>query len=195
MAAGGGGSSGKASAAASSSAGGLEASLDRKLQAVTNTMESIQGLSSWCLENKRHHSTIVYHWMKWLRRCEWLQGGAMLSCPIPSRMNPAAPAPPVSRAALPSACKTLVQPPAALRMPRALSPGPFCPQSSGVSPRPAAPRHPVTPVNSLCIPQALLHPPVLRISLHATPKLFSIPQCCELIFCAAPQLPSIPSAL
>uniref|UniRef100_A0A8C0FTU8 Regulation of nuclear pre-mRNA domain-containing protein 2 n=1 Tax=Bubo bubo TaxID=30461 RepID=A0A8C0FTU8_BUBBB len=32
------------------------------------TMESIQGLSSWCLENKRHHSTIVYHWMKWLRR-------------------------------------------------------------------------------------------------------------------------------
>ncbi|XP_039566120.1 regulation of nuclear pre-mRNA domain-containing protein 2 [Passer montanus] len=31
-------------------------------------MESIQGLSSWCLENKRHHSTIVYHWMKWLRR-------------------------------------------------------------------------------------------------------------------------------
>ncbi|XP_062453709.1 regulation of nuclear pre-mRNA domain-containing protein 2 isoform X2 [Rhea pennata] len=72
MAAGGGGS-GKASssssaAASSSSAGALEASLDRKFQAVTNTMESIQGLSSWCLENKRHHSTIVYHWMKWLRR-------------------------------------------------------------------------------------------------------------------------------
>ncbi|KAJ7307196.1 hypothetical protein JRQ81_009185 [Phrynocephalus forsythii] len=31
-------------------------------------MESIQGLSSWCLENKRHHATIVRHWMKWLRR-------------------------------------------------------------------------------------------------------------------------------
>ncbi|XP_006902274.1 PREDICTED: regulation of nuclear pre-mRNA domain-containing protein 2 isoform X2 [Elephantulus edwardii] len=31
-------------------------------------MESIQGLSSWCIENKKHHSTIVYHWMKWLRR-------------------------------------------------------------------------------------------------------------------------------
>ncbi|KAM9514931.1 regulation of nuclear pre-mRNA domain-containing protein 2 [Guaruba guarouba] len=76
MAAGGGGggrassssSSAAASSSSSSSAGALEASLDRKLQAVTNTMESIQGLSSWCLENKRHHSTIVYHWMKWLRR-------------------------------------------------------------------------------------------------------------------------------
>ena len=31
-------------------------------------MESIQGLSSWCIENKKHHTTIVYHWMKWLRR-------------------------------------------------------------------------------------------------------------------------------
>lgn len=73
MAAGGGGggrASSSSAAASSSSAGALEASLDRKLQAVTNTMESIQGLSSWCLENKRHHSTIVYHWMKWLRRCE-----------------------------------------------------------------------------------------------------------------------------
>ncbi|XP_054033574.1 regulation of nuclear pre-mRNA domain-containing protein 2 isoform X1 [Dryobates pubescens] len=73
MAAGGGGggrasSSSSSAAASSSSAGALEASLDRKLQAVTNTMESIQGLSSWCLENKRHHNTIVYHWMKWLRR-------------------------------------------------------------------------------------------------------------------------------
>ncbi|XP_062466106.1 regulation of nuclear pre-mRNA domain-containing protein 2 [Pezoporus occidentalis] len=57
-----------ASSSSSSSSSSLEASLDRKLQAVTNTMESIQGLSSWCLENKRHHSTIVCHWMKWLRR-------------------------------------------------------------------------------------------------------------------------------
>ncbi|KAM8794299.1 regulation of nuclear pre-mRNA domain-containing protein 2 [Eudromia elegans] len=68
MAAGGGGGKASSSASSSGSAGALEASLDRKLQAVTNTMESIQGLSSWCLENKRHHSTIVYHWMKWLRR-------------------------------------------------------------------------------------------------------------------------------
>ncbi|XP_074044813.1 regulation of nuclear pre-mRNA domain-containing protein 2 isoform X2 [Macrotis lagotis] len=66
MAAGGGGGGGGGKA--SSSAGALESSLDRKFQAVTNTMESIQGLSSWCIENKKHHGTIVYHWMKWLRR-------------------------------------------------------------------------------------------------------------------------------
>ncbi|XP_062962954.1 regulation of nuclear pre-mRNA domain-containing protein 2 isoform X6 [Cynocephalus volans] len=65
---GGGGGSSKASSSSASSAGALESSLDRKFQSVTNTMESIQGLSSWCIENKKHHSTIVYHWMKWLRR-------------------------------------------------------------------------------------------------------------------------------
>ncbi|XP_012790358.2 regulation of nuclear pre-mRNA domain-containing protein 2 isoform X2 [Sorex araneus] len=68
MAAGGGGGSGKAASSSASSAGALESSLDRKFQSVTNTMESIQGLSSWCIENKKHHGTIVYHWMKWLRR-------------------------------------------------------------------------------------------------------------------------------
>ncbi|XP_054568016.1 regulation of nuclear pre-mRNA domain-containing protein 2 isoform X7 [Eptesicus fuscus] len=68
MAAGGGGGSSKASSSSASSAGALESSLDRKFQSVTNTMESIQGLSSWCIENKKHHATIVYHWMKWLRR-------------------------------------------------------------------------------------------------------------------------------
>lgn len=70
MAAGGGGGGSKASSSSASSAGALESSLDRKFQSVTNTMESIQGLSSWCIENKKHHTTIVYHWMKWLRRCE-----------------------------------------------------------------------------------------------------------------------------
>ncbi|XP_066124141.1 regulation of nuclear pre-mRNA domain-containing protein 2 isoform X3 [Saccopteryx bilineata] len=68
MAAGGGGGSSKASSSSASSAGALESSLDRKFQSVTNTMESIQGLSSWCIENKKHHTTIVCHWMKWLRR-------------------------------------------------------------------------------------------------------------------------------
>ncbi|XP_024426254.1 regulation of nuclear pre-mRNA domain-containing protein 2 isoform X5 [Desmodus rotundus] len=68
MAAGGGGGSSKASSSSASSSGALESSLDRKFQSVTNTMESIQGLSSWCIENKKHHTTIVYHWMKWLRR-------------------------------------------------------------------------------------------------------------------------------
>ncbi|XP_029436538.1 regulation of nuclear pre-mRNA domain-containing protein 2 isoform X2 [Rhinatrema bivittatum] len=58
----GGGSSSKASV------GLLEIALDRKLQSVTNTMESIQGLSSWCIENKKQHATIVHYWMKWVRR-------------------------------------------------------------------------------------------------------------------------------
>lgn len=62
MAAGSSGSSSKASA------GALEAALDRKLQAVTNTMESIQSLSGWCIENKKQHHTIVHYWLKWFRR-------------------------------------------------------------------------------------------------------------------------------
>ncbi|KAM8921664.1 regulation of nuclear pre-mRNA domain-containing protein 2 isoform 2-T2 [Pelodytes ibericus] len=57
-----------AAAGGSSKAGALEASLDRKLQSVTNTMESIQGLSSWCIENKKQHATIVHYWLKWMRR-------------------------------------------------------------------------------------------------------------------------------
>ncbi|KAL1763904.1 regulation of nuclear pre-mRNA domain-containing protein 2 isoform X2 [Sigmodon hispidus] len=70
MAAGGGGGSSKASSLSASSVWALESSLDRKFQSVTNTMEYIQGLSSWCIENKKHPSTIVYHWIKWLQRCE-----------------------------------------------------------------------------------------------------------------------------
>lgn len=54
------------------SSAALESSLDRRFQGVTNTMESIQGLSSWCIENKKHHSLIVRYWMKWLKKCELL---------------------------------------------------------------------------------------------------------------------------
>ncbi|KAM4661893.1 regulation of nuclear pre-mRNA domain-containing protein 2-like isoform 1-T1 [Discoglossus pictus] len=57
-----------AAGSSKASAGALEASLDRKLQTVTNTMESIQSLSSWCIENKKHHGTVVHYWLKWLRR-------------------------------------------------------------------------------------------------------------------------------
>ncbi|OCT66484.1 regulation of nuclear pre-mRNA domain-containing protein 2 [Xenopus laevis] len=57
-----GGSSNKASV------GTLEASLDRKLQSVSNTMDSIQNMSSWCIDNKKHYNTVVQHWLKWLRR-------------------------------------------------------------------------------------------------------------------------------
>ncbi|XP_015683381.1 regulation of nuclear pre-mRNA domain-containing protein 2 isoform X1 [Protobothrops mucrosquamatus] len=68
MAAGGKASSSASSSSSSSSSSASAASLDRKLQAVTNTMESIQGLSSWCLENKRHHAAIARRWIHWMRR-------------------------------------------------------------------------------------------------------------------------------
>uniref|UniRef100_A0A674CMC0 Regulation of nuclear pre-mRNA domain-containing protein 2 n=1 Tax=Salmo trutta TaxID=8032 RepID=A0A674CMC0_SALTR len=48
----------------------LESTLDRRFQGVSNTMESIQGLSNWCIENKKYHSLIVRYWMKWLRKSE-----------------------------------------------------------------------------------------------------------------------------
>uniref|UniRef100_A0A672T6X1 Regulation of nuclear pre-mRNA domain-containing protein 2-like n=1 Tax=Sinocyclocheilus grahami TaxID=75366 RepID=A0A672T6X1_SINGR len=50
----------------------LESTLDRRFQTVSNTMESIQGLSVWCIENKKYHSVIVRYWIKWLRKCEYL---------------------------------------------------------------------------------------------------------------------------
>lgn len=65
--------SGAASAhGARSSSAVLEASLDRRFQGVSNTMESIQGLSTWCIENKKHHGLIVRYWMKWLKKCKSL---------------------------------------------------------------------------------------------------------------------------
>lgn len=67
MAAGSGAASGHG---ARSSSAALESSLDRRFQGVSNTMESIQGLSSWCIENKKHHVVIVRYWMKWLKKCE-----------------------------------------------------------------------------------------------------------------------------
>uniref|UniRef100_A0A4W4EN91 Regulation of nuclear pre-mRNA domain-containing protein 2 n=1 Tax=Electrophorus electricus TaxID=8005 RepID=A0A4W4EN91_ELEEL len=48
----------------------LESTLDRRFQGVTNTTESIQGLSTWCIENKKYHSVIVRYWMKWLRKSD-----------------------------------------------------------------------------------------------------------------------------
>ncbi|XP_017565806.1 regulation of nuclear pre-mRNA domain-containing protein 2 isoform X1 [Pygocentrus nattereri] len=63
-------SSSSTSSSSSSSSAALEATLDRRFQGVTNTMESIQGLSSWCIENKKHHSLVVRYWMKWLKKSE-----------------------------------------------------------------------------------------------------------------------------
>ncbi|KAK7898857.1 hypothetical protein WMY93_019710 [Mugilogobius chulae] len=55
-------------AAGASSGSSLESTLDRKFQNVTNTMDSIQGLSTWCIENKKYHSVIVRHWLKHVRK-------------------------------------------------------------------------------------------------------------------------------
>ncbi|XP_026172559.1 regulation of nuclear pre-mRNA domain-containing protein 2-like isoform X2 [Mastacembelus armatus] len=67
MAAGSGAASGHG---ARSSTAALEASLDRRFQGVSNTMESVQGLSTWCIENKKHHGLIVRYWMKWLKKSD-----------------------------------------------------------------------------------------------------------------------------
>ncbi|XP_016893463.1 regulation of nuclear pre-mRNA domain-containing protein 2 isoform X2 [Cynoglossus semilaevis] len=67
MAAGSGAASGHG---ARSSNAAMEATLDRKFQGVSNTMEAIQGLSNWCIENKKNHSLIVRSWMKWLKKSD-----------------------------------------------------------------------------------------------------------------------------
>uniref|UniRef100_A0A3Q0RP38 Regulation of nuclear pre-mRNA domain-containing protein 2 n=1 Tax=Amphilophus citrinellus TaxID=61819 RepID=A0A3Q0RP38_AMPCI len=54
----------------SAAGGSLESTLNRKLQNVTNTMDSIQGLSTWCIDNKKYHSVIVRHWIKCLRKSD-----------------------------------------------------------------------------------------------------------------------------
>ncbi|XP_067353907.1 regulation of nuclear pre-mRNA domain-containing protein 2a isoform X2 [Channa argus] len=59
-----------AAGAVAASGGSLEATLERKFQHVTNTMDSIQGLSAWCIENKKYHSLIVRHWMKCLKKSD-----------------------------------------------------------------------------------------------------------------------------
>uniref|UniRef100_A0A8C1SKF6 Regulation of nuclear pre-mRNA domain-containing protein 2 n=1 Tax=Cyprinus carpio TaxID=7962 RepID=A0A8C1SKF6_CYPCA len=66
MAAGGAGVSGHNSG----SSPRLESTLDRRFQTISNTMESIQGLSVWCIENKKYHSVIVRYWIKWLRKSD-----------------------------------------------------------------------------------------------------------------------------
>lgn len=67
MAAGSGAASGHG---ARSSNAALEASLDRRFQGISNTMESIQSISGWCIENKKQSGLVVRYWMKWLKKCE-----------------------------------------------------------------------------------------------------------------------------
>ncbi|XP_072226104.1 regulation of nuclear pre-mRNA domain-containing protein 2a [Leuresthes tenuis] len=59
-----------AAGAGAASGGSLESTLERKFRSVSNTMDSIQGLSTWCIDNKKYHSLIVRHWMKCLRKSD-----------------------------------------------------------------------------------------------------------------------------
>uniref|UniRef100_A0A8C4WXR4 Regulation of nuclear pre-mRNA domain-containing protein 2 n=1 Tax=Eptatretus burgeri TaxID=7764 RepID=A0A8C4WXR4_EPTBU len=42
--------------------------LDRRLLSLTNTMDSIQGLSAWIIEHKQRSSRIVERWIKCVRK-------------------------------------------------------------------------------------------------------------------------------
>lgn len=55
---------------AAGAGGSLESTLERRFQGVSNTMDSIQGLATWCIDNKKYHSSIVRHWMKCLRKSD-----------------------------------------------------------------------------------------------------------------------------
>ncbi|KAM9806073.1 regulation of nuclear pre-mRNA domain-containing protein 2-like isoform X2 [Syngnathus typhle] len=55
---------------ARSSNAALEASLDRRFQGISNTMESIQSLSGWCIDNKKQSALVVRYWMKWLKKSD-----------------------------------------------------------------------------------------------------------------------------
>lgn len=59
-----------AAGAGAASGGSLESTLDKKFQGVTNTMDSIQGLSTWCIDNKKYHSLIVRQWMKCVKKSD-----------------------------------------------------------------------------------------------------------------------------
>ncbi|XP_060916347.1 regulation of nuclear pre-mRNA domain-containing protein 2a [Labrus mixtus] len=56
--------------AAGASGGSFESTMDRRFRSVTNTMDSIQGLSTWCIENKKYHSLIVRHWIKCVKKSD-----------------------------------------------------------------------------------------------------------------------------
>ncbi|XP_029299338.1 LOW QUALITY PROTEIN: regulation of nuclear pre-mRNA domain-containing protein 2a [Cottoperca gobio] len=62
-----------AAAARAASGGSFDSTLERKFQGVSNTMDSIQGLSTWCIDNKKYHSLIVRHWIKCLRKSDTSQ--------------------------------------------------------------------------------------------------------------------------
>lgn len=49
--------------------GGIDQSLlEKRLEGLRDTQESVQGLSLWCQANKRHSSAIIETWLKILRK-------------------------------------------------------------------------------------------------------------------------------
>ncbi|KAK5854923.1 hypothetical protein PBY51_005073 [Eleginops maclovinus] len=62
-----------AAGARASSGGSFESTMGKRFQSVSNTMDSIQGLSTWCIDNKKYHSLIVRHWMKCLKKSDTSQ--------------------------------------------------------------------------------------------------------------------------
>ncbi|XP_077599947.1 regulation of nuclear pre-mRNA domain-containing protein 2a [Stigmatopora nigra] len=56
-----------AAASGRDSSASFEAVLEKKLINLTNTMDSIQGLSTWCIDHKKHHNMIVRQWSKCLK--------------------------------------------------------------------------------------------------------------------------------
>lgn len=45
---------------------------EKRLQALKDSQESIQSLSSWCLERRSHHKKIVATWLQVLKKGKYL---------------------------------------------------------------------------------------------------------------------------
>lgn len=49
--------------------GGIDQNLlEKRLESLRDTQESVQGLSLWCQANKRHSSAIIETWLKILKK-------------------------------------------------------------------------------------------------------------------------------
>ena len=50
-----------------------ESNVERKLQGVANTQDSIQSLSLWVIHHKAHHEKIVGIWLKVVKKCKFIR--------------------------------------------------------------------------------------------------------------------------
>jgi len=56
---------------------GIDCSLlERRLEGLRDTQESVQGLSLWCQANKRHSTLIIETWLRILRKSKFLHNNA-----------------------------------------------------------------------------------------------------------------------